>query len=115
MTLNLGLAAALRDVINERFRQIEAEGFDAAHDDQHGLGELARAGAAYALAAGTGDAHPLPPSLWPWTAHWWKPTSRRRDLVKAAALILAEIERLDRLAAPPVRDFDRLYRENPTS
>jgi hypothetical protein len=29
---------------------------------------------------------------------WWKPTNRRRDLVKAGALILAEIERLDRAA-----------------
>lgn len=28
----------------------------------------------------------------------WKPTTSRRDLVKAAALILAEIERLDRAA-----------------
>lgn len=31
---------------------------------------------------------------------WWKPTNRRRDLVKAAALILAEIERLDRKDTP---------------
>jgi hypothetical protein len=27
---------------------------------------------------------------------WWKPKDRRRDLVRAAALIIAEIERLDR-------------------
>ncbi|MNC99215.1 hypothetical protein D3C83_174210 [compost metagenome] len=33
---------------------------------------------------------------WPWEGCWWKPTGRRRDLVKAGALILAEIERLDR-------------------
>ena len=30
----------------------------------------------------------------------WKPALRRRSLVKAAALILAEIERLDRRPAP---------------
>lgn len=38
--------------------------------------------------------------FWPWTwdRSWWKPTNRRRDLVKAGALILAEIERLDRAA-----------------
>lgn len=30
---------------------------------------------------------------------WWKPKDRRRNLVKAGALIVAEIERLDRLAS----------------
>jgi hypothetical protein len=34
--------------------------------------------------------------FWPWAAEWYKPTDRRRDLVKAASLLLAEIERLDR-------------------
>ena len=38
-----------------------------------------------------------PPPSWPWVRRWWKPTDRRRDLVKAGALILAEIERLDRI------------------
>lgn len=38
--------------------------------------------------------------VWPWDESWWKPTNRRRDLVKAGALILAEIERLDRAEAP---------------
>lgn len=33
---------------------------------------------------------------WPWPSKWWKPKSQRRDLVRAGALILAEIERLDR-------------------
>ncbi|MEB3421767.1 hypothetical protein VK682_24660 [Salipiger manganoxidans] len=36
--------------------------------------------------------------LWPWDRKWWKPTTPRRDLVKAGALIVAEIERLDRAA-----------------
>jgi hypothetical protein len=36
---------------------------------------------------------------WPWEDKWWKPKDRRRDLVRAGALIVAEIERLDRLAA----------------
>lgn len=30
---------------------------------------------------------------------WWKPGAPRRMLIKAAALIVAEIERLDRAAA----------------
>ena len=37
--------------------------------------------------------------LWPWDAEWFKPSSSRRDLVKAAALLLAEIERDDRAAS----------------
>lgn len=36
---------------------------------------------------------------WPWSREWWKPKNPRRDLVKAGALIVAEIERLDRLEA----------------
>jgi hypothetical protein len=40
------------------------------------------------------------PALWPWGAHWWKPKTGRRDLVRAAALLVAEIERLDRINAP---------------
>lgn len=36
---------------------------------------------------------------WPWSLNWFKPSSPRRDLVKAGALILTEIERID-LAAP---------------
>ncbi|MGA4817142.1 hypothetical protein ACPA9J_29995 [Pseudomonas aeruginosa] len=35
---------------------------------------------------------------WPWDEQWWKPTTVRRDMVKACALALAEIERLDRTA-----------------
>lgn len=40
------------------------------------------------------DGH-VPPT-WPWGAEWWKPKEPRRDLVRAGALIIAEIERLDR-------------------
>ena len=39
---------------------------------------------------------------WPWNEAAWKPKDARRDLVRTAALIVAEIERLDRCspAAP---------------
>jgi hypothetical protein len=36
------------------------------------------------------------PEMWPWSREWWKPRNSRRDLVRAAALIVAEIERVDR-------------------
>lgn len=94
--------AAAQDVLTERLRQIEGEGWTPEHDDQHTQGQLAGAAGCYAFGsalAGAGD--PIvkrPYHLWPWAAEWWKPTNQRRMLVKAGALILAEIERLDRAA-----------------
>jgi len=43
----------------------------------------------------------LPPRGWPWAKSWWKPASLRRSLVKAAALLIAEIERIDRRNGEP--------------
>ncbi len=88
------------DVQAERRRQIEAEGWTPEHDDAHSYGQMARAAACYALAGSSapndGTAALLVSLAWPWDEQWWKPTSARRDLVKACALALAEIERLDR-------------------
>lgn len=90
-------------VIAERQRQPAVEGWDAAHDDGHKPGELARAGAAYAIYATShvvekksSNVFALALQVWPWTNDWWKPTGFRRDLVKAGALILAEGEKFDR-------------------
>ncbi|MCK1826001.1 hypothetical protein MX655_10660 [Pseudomonas aeruginosa] len=91
------------DVQAERRRQVEAEGWTPEHDDQHSHGQMARAAACYALAGSSapndGTAALLVSLAWPWDQQWWKPTSARRDLVKACALALAEIERLDRATA----------------
>ncbi|WP_121350584.1 hypothetical protein [Pseudomonas aeruginosa] len=88
------------DVQAERRRQIEAEGWTPEHDDAHSHGQMARAAACYALAGSSapndGTAALLVSLAWPWDEQWWKPTTARRDLVKACALALAEIERLDR-------------------
>jgi hypothetical protein len=101
------LTDAARDVLAERCRQVEAEGFTTARDDGYADGQLAQAGAAYALAVADHTNHTInsgaafytrSPDIWPWSEKWWKPTSPRRALVKAGALILAEIERLDRRA-----------------
>lgn len=90
--------AAARDVLAERQRQISVEGWTPEHDDRHTTGALATAAGCYAmftLAYPPGD----PVSFWPWSPSWWKPSDEsRRNLVKAGALILAEIERLDRAA-----------------
>ncbi|MFH0128385.1 hypothetical protein ACG3NS_29445 [Pseudomonas aeruginosa] len=88
------------DVQAERRRQVTAEGWTPEHDDAHSHGQMARAAACYALAGSSapndGTAALLVSLAWPWDEQWWKPTTTRRDLVKACALGLAEIERLDR-------------------
>lgn len=109
---------AIDDIVAERARQIAAEGWTAEHDDQHDDGQLALAAACYAApvpircewpvsdgarSAGEGSAA-FPPTewldAWPWEQKWWKPGDRRRMLVKAGALIVAEIDRLDRKGQP---------------
>ena len=102
------VTAAATDILAERQRQVSAEGWTPAHDDQHKNNDLAFAASCYAFHAAAAswdleddgipyDSHPAP-KQWPWDSSWWKPTDARRDLVKAGALILAEIERLDRAA-----------------
>ena len=88
---------AIQEIVAERERVITEEGRDAANDDRYTGGELACAAAAYALG------HFRNPrilemvrNLWPWAQEWWKPTTRRRNLIKAGALIVAELERLER-------------------
>ncbi|HHZ8310770.1 TPA: hypothetical protein ACWL76_005741 [Klebsiella michiganensis] len=102
------VSAAAADVLAERQRQVTAEGWSSKHDDQYKNTELAFAASCYAFHAAAAswdleddgipyDSHPVP-KQWPWDPSWWKPTDARRDLVKAGALILAEIERIDRAA-----------------
>ena len=88
----------LGEIATERLRQIEAEGWTLEHYDEHELGELAQAGAAYALMSirNYDYAEAICPDCWPWEFDWFKPKNPRRDLVRAAALIIAEIERIDR-------------------
>ena len=88
---------AVLDVAAERRRQIEAEGWTPEHDDEHSVGELAKAAACYVLVS-AGFNPDATINVWPWHRLWWKPSDKRRNLVKAGALILAEIERLDRAA-----------------
>lgn len=100
---------AVADVLFERVRQRNVEGWTEAHDDEHIGGELAMAAACYAdpFSLALDENNTIAPQAimdeelpfrFPetWSGHWWKPSTERRDLVKAGALILAEIERLDR-------------------
>lgn len=105
------------EIRNERRRQVEQEGWTPEHDDKHIHGQMALAAASYAIKAA--DTWPVQASvrvsfggnsqhagqfvlatmMWPWAERLWKPKGARADLVRAAALIVAEIERIDRAAA----------------
>jgi len=91
------------DVLGERARQRRLEGYDDAHDDSHDDFSLSQAAMAYAsdaiLRGTTGRGYDEPPSHWPWSSDDWKPKQIRKSLVVAAALLVAEIERLDRSGA----------------
>lgn len=93
------MKTAIELIDDERSRQIVVEGWSPGHDDSHDCGEMAMAAAAYALPDDyRGCCDPDAPLHWPWAAEWWKPSpdDRIRELVKAGALIVAEIERLQR-------------------
>ena len=86
------LTHAERDVIAEGGKQA-AKGYDATHDDQHTDGSLAHA-AALLCAREDDDIH-CPP----WAVPIYAKHDQRQRLVIAARLLIAEIERLDRLTA----------------
>lgn len=94
------IASGIELIAQERRRQIDAEGWTPEHDDEHVNGELiasARCYAKYAQYQPTGTADGNHPQWWPWDDEHWKPSPDPiRNLVKAGALIAAEIDRLQR-------------------
>ena len=102
-------------IAEERRRQIQQEGWTPEHDAEHANDDLVHAAVSYALPEAERGSKSVPmqyrasgrwesvqrevPSLWPWSACFWKPTSndRVRELVKAGALIAAEIDRLQKM------------------
>jgi hypothetical protein len=100
-----GTDKVIADVLRERKRQVVVEGFTRVGDDQQYAGRLSLAGACYSLytarqlATVTHGRHPPatdPHLYWPMAPEAWKPKDPRRNLVRAAALLIAEIERIDR-------------------
>lgn len=110
------MSKAADDVTSERLRQQSVEGFDTTHDDDHIDGSLALAAACYAAPHRIYVKQDYADRVsfvdpWPWDQCWDKrpyegnmvrsngakgEKHRRKLLVKAGALILAEIERIDR-------------------
>jgi len=91
--------AAARDVLAERQRQMEVEGWTLAHDDNYRTEQLRFAALCYMRWKDITQPGVVP-GAWPWAENGWKPADDRRNMVKATALMVAEIERLDRAAAP---------------
>lgn len=90
------------EVQAERKRQVEVEGYHGFRDSHYINYELSKAARAYIEVSWHALSGGLPckkPESWPWMAGF-KWADGRTMLVKAGALILAEIERLDRAAAP---------------
>ena len=104
----MDVSQAAFDVIAERGRQIDGEGHDPKSDDDNRKGgELATAAACYLLVDFDPESETgwlkrrvvgVINNIWPFAPFWWKPRGKRWNLVRAAALIIAEIERLDRMA-----------------
>jgi GNAT superfamily N-acetyltransferase len=121
---NIGFTdRAIEAVARERLRQIGVEGFAVAHDDAHDDAVLARAAAFFAVAAALSEVQREELMLFEgrdpevaavlylrpdWAPRGLQLKDRHRDLVRAGALILAEIERLDRAAdaARVLQDVD---------
>jgi hypothetical protein len=89
-------------IAEERVRQLTDEGFSPEHDNIWERGELAKVAICYIQHAEfsirglrIGDEIRMLRE-WPssWDETWWKPADEVRDLVKAGALIAAEIDRL---------------------
>jgi hypothetical protein len=92
-------------ITSERQRQVSKERFNSKHDDKYICGELSNAASVYAMNPGFRNrrvrggygTETVASELWPWEGEWWKPQGGRiRQLVKAGALIAAEIDRLQR-------------------
>ncbi|WP_061780775.1 hypothetical protein [Sphingomonas sanguinis] len=97
------LADALRDIIAERIEQIDKHGYTPESDERYETpDELIGAATCYADTAHDQvdgslgyDPHECP-AEWPWSPTHWHCRDARRNLVKAAALIWAAIDNIDR-------------------
>lgn len=93
------LSKAASDILAERDRQKTAKGWTEEHDDAHDNGELIHA--TWGAIRRLNDATSLTAIRSP------APPEARKLLVEAAALVLAEIERLDRARSLPKAEGER--------
>lgn len=85
----------------ERQRQIDKEGWTPSHDDGHAGGQMALSAACYAASSAGDDTLRFP---WDGCRDKRGKHSQKRKLVIAGALIVAELERLERLGQASTGD-----------
>lgn len=96
-------------VLRERIAQFQS-GYDSKHDDKFTKGELTDAAMAYATAGrlitlGAKECPFLPEEFWPWNKRLLTASTAEGNYVKAIALLLAELDRLDRARMKPKSDL----------
>jgi hypothetical protein len=93
--------SGVESIAAERKRQLEQEGYSYEWDDEKKGESLARAAACYAMPRSFRilNSKSKVPLEWPWFVEDWKPTpeDREKELIKAGALIAAELDRLRRI------------------
>jgi hypothetical protein len=88
----------------ERRRQIEVEGYDAKHDFNEPLNNIVAAAVSYAMVdIDKQEAE----AWWNWDFKYWKPKDRKRNLVRAGALIAAALDKMQ-----DEEDFKNWQKEN---
>jgi len=113
-----GRLQAILDICRERAKQEEVHGWDSNHDDAHTGYQLSQAAACYAAWAGAGEIFFQRGEhlylVWPWADKFDRRKSHtiRERMVIAAALLMAEIERIDRKA---ISDVNRMPRRGDSS
>ena len=95
------IKSGAQQIAAERSRQVLVEHFTVEHDAAHTESELLAAAECYLIAAqckrGDDQLRRYALEHWPWEWDGWKPADKIRNLVKAGALIAAEIDRLQRM------------------
>ena len=80
-------------ITQERQRQID-EGYTIKGDQKYQRDQLSLVAISYILAIDEKGSMPL---IWPWNGNTWKPKSREENLIRAGALIAAELDRIHNL------------------
>lgn len=93
----------LHEILQERHRQLEL-GYVHDYDCQWNMEQLTMAAAYYAIPSKMRDNYK---NLWPWSREKFSQgigyKGRRHELIKAAALLIAELERIDSQPADSIQ------------
>ena len=97
------------NIIRERMRQVQELQYTPEHDDKWTNNELVDAAGCYML-----NINVVPPALiettcWPFHHSQYKPKDRISDLTRAAALLVAEMERIMRAQDRTTTEEDKPY------